>query len=301
MKRLIRRISRIADEPIMFFYYAASKIAKGKLFNLYSRKSNLQGFSALKFVISFDCDTLQDIQVVEEVNRKLTDLGITPVYAVPGELLLEGREVYRRVLDTGAEFINHGYRIHSVREGNQYQSSFDYKDISFSEAEADIIQGHKAVMQSLGISPRGFRTPHFGNFQKRSQLKCLHNVLKSLSYDYSTSTIPYFGFRYGAYFKRFEITEIPVSGLMSEPLRIYDSFLFFDNCSGKLNGERYYQEGLKIAKYYRDNVKYGLINIYADPSQIYDCDKFFRVMKEFSEFALCTTYSKLVDEIEGKH
>lgn len=300
MNRLIRRINRILNNPMMLIYYIFSKAVRQNMFHHYSKISNREGINELKFVISFDCDTIQDIQVVEGVNQRLNDLGIIPVYAVPGELLIKGSEIYRKVLSTGAEFINHGYKIHSIREGNSYQSTFDYNDILLTEVEADIFKGHKTLIEHLGISPRGFRTPHFGNFQNRKQLCQLYNILKTLKYDYSTSTIPYFGLRFGAYFKKSGLIEIPVSGLITEPLRIFDSFLYFNNMSGKLKGSEYKREGLEIAQYYRRNVKYGVINIYADPSQIYNCDEFFQVMEEFADFAESTTYSQLVDEIERK-
>lgn len=301
MSRLVGRIHRAMNEPSMVYYFLKSRFQRDLLFKGYSDLSDSQGISNLKFVLSFDCDTTNDIDVVEEVNRRLNERGIIPVYAVPGELLEKGIETYRHILYTGAEFINHGYRTHSVRKGNHYESTYDYSEIDLFEVEQDIVNGHNTIIKQLGITPKGFRAPHFGNFQKRNQLEYLHKVLISLNYRYSTSTIPYFGFKYGPYFKKFGLAEIPVSGLATEPLRIFDSFLFFNNESGSLNGIEYLKEGLKISKCYQKNVCSGIINIYADPSQIYNCEEFYQIMSEFADFSECMTYSQLVEEIERRH
>ena len=81
------------------------------------------------FILSFDCDTEEDIMVACDVHQRLKEIGITPVYAVPGELLKKGENVYRKLYETGAEFINHGGREHTYFD-KKYQrqaSSFFYE------------------------------------------------------------------------------------------------------------------------------------------------------------------------------
>lgn len=292
LKKIRNRIIKVFSEPKMAVIFLKSRIDRKKLYNTYSK---ISGLKKLHFILSFDCDTDKDIEVIGEIIEKLKKIGITPVLAVPGELLIKGRKEYQKVLENGAEFINHGYKNHSIKTETGYESVFDYYNISYEEIKKDVLMGDKVLKDILGIEVKGFRTPHFGNFQKRKQLRYLHKLLGELKYKYSTSTIPYFSFIYGAVFDKFGLPEIPITGLVSEPLRIYDSFLFYDNEKDTFNGQAYKKEGFEIVDFYKNNVASGLINIYADPSQIYKSEEFFEVMGALVEIAQNTTYEKLIE------
>ena len=110
--KLLRRFSKFLNPKLLQFYLLALFYPK----SIWER--NLQhatrlGLNRPVFILSFDCDTDLDILVVEGVHSKLLAAGIRPIYAVPGELLIQGSEVYRRISESGAEFINHGYKSHS--------------------------------------------------------------------------------------------------------------------------------------------------------------------------------------------
>ena len=296
MNKIIRRISQIKNEPTMLFYYIQSKFIPKHLLSDYSNKNVL--LDRLYFVLSFDCDTVEDIEVVESLNEELSKIGVKAVYAVPGELLKKGKKQYRSLLSGGAEFINHGYLTHSIKVENEYINTLDYAKISLDEVKVDILRGDESIKELLGVTPKGFRTPHFGSFQKRIQLLYQHKILKELGYRYSTSTTPYFSLRYGAVFDDFGIYEIPMTGLASELLRVFDSFLFFDQGDGYFNGENYGAAGVKISEMYQENVTKGIINIYVDPSQVYGCKSaFLNTIEQISRNALSVTYSELLEHI----
>ena len=69
------------------------------LFLNYIRLAKLQGKKRKFFILSLDCDTEEDISVIVQVDGRLSGLGIRPVYAVPGELLEKGRDVYKKMYD----------------------------------------------------------------------------------------------------------------------------------------------------------------------------------------------------------
>src|SRR2546422_1123435 len=104
------RIRKAITDPALVWYRLRASLRPEGLHQRYQRLAHMQGFRRAYFVLSFDCDTDLDIVVAERVHRQLHDIGITPVYAVPGELLERGATVYRAIADLGAEFINHGYR-----------------------------------------------------------------------------------------------------------------------------------------------------------------------------------------------
>lgn len=294
MKRIINRCKKILSEPKMLGIYIKSKLSKQRLYKQYSQSCARKGVQGRMFILSFDCDTLKDSEVIIDIINKLKVLRITPVLAVPGELLIQGSEQYKSALELGAQFINHGYKTHSIKTKDGYASVFDYYNISNEKVIEDIIKGHTAIKEVLGIEPKGFRTPHFGNFQKKKQFNLLYRTLKELKYDYSTSTIPYFAFEYGAVIEHDGILEVPVTGLVTEPLRVYDSFMFYDNERDCLNGSQYKSEGAQLVEFYKNHVENGIINIYVDPSQVYKNNEFFETMGLIREISENVTYDRLI-------
>ena len=89
----------------------------------------------------------------------------------------------------------------------------------------DITKGDETLTELLGIVPKGFRTPHFGSFQKKSDLKFLWKLLRDMGYEYSSSTTPIFGIRNGPMVIR-EVVEFPMTGCPSWPIKVLDSWGF---------------------------------------------------------------------------
>ena len=65
------------------------------------------------FIFSLDCDTIEDLKFISKLHDKLNGLNILPTYAAPGELLLKDVTLFKDLKKNGAEFINHGYNLHT--------------------------------------------------------------------------------------------------------------------------------------------------------------------------------------------
>lgn len=286
-------------DPKLYFYRLRAKINKYSLFRDFAALSREIGLRHLYLIFSFDCDTEEDLRSAGEVNQRCNDLGITPVYAVAGQLLESGDKIFRKILETGAEFINHGYLQHTCfnKDLGQYESCYFYEKLSAREIREDMIKGDKALREVLGVKPRGFRTPHFGTFQTERQRNYIYAVLKELNYEFSSSTMPYYGFRYGPVFEVKGIKEFPLSGTWSKPLNILDSWGFFSKQHNKFNNEmRYFLEVENLAKYYSQENLCGILNFYADPSHIVKNEYFNKAIKELIKICRPVTFKSFLNE-----
>jgi len=273
---------------------AMAKAHPSILWKLFYMQCSRAGIKTPKYLLTFDCDTDLDIAVVLGVHKELVALGINPVYAVPGQLIEWGIDTYKQIADLGAEFINHGYIQHTTVDDHRtkYVSTFFYDEISEKDALEDIDRGHEVLVTRLGVTPKGFRTPHFGTFQRKENLAFLHEKLKSLGYSFSSSTVPSFSYINGPSFQNNGMTEIPITGCPTWPLGILDSFNFRFSGSSKFTPEIFESEMLKASQMMsRGSLK--RMNMYADPSQVYDWEGFFTSVSRFAPFAVANFSSYL--------
>lgn len=268
-------------------FTALSHLRPAAVWSRHSRLAAAQGLDRLFVILSFDCDTDQDIAVVEQVHARLSRLGITPAYAVPGELLERGADVYRRLHGSGAEFLNHGYAQHCYydAETHLYISNHFYDALGPAEMEQDVVDGHRAVETVLGEAPIGFRTPHFGTFQSAAQLRRLWSLLERLEYRFSSSTMPAFAFRRGPAARIGQLVELPVSGTWDRPAQVMDSWSFRFAPNRRVNEQDYEHQMHRVLAYFETTNAPGIINVYADPSQVHDWDGFFAVMARVAPHA----------------
>lgn len=263
-------------------------------------KKNKEVFKDSKLILSFDCDTKEDFKVGLDVHTRLLNMNVMPVYAVPGELLIQGQEVYKKIHATGSEFINHGGRVHTYFDAklDRYASNFFYDKQEQKVLREDIMLGHKILQDTLGVNAEGWRTPHFGTFQQPKNLKFMYSVLKVLNYKFSTSTVPSWGYKCGSLFKTNEIVEIPVTGVMDAPENIMDTWAYFEAPDRTKSPQDYLVTCLQLAEFASKNPV--LINIYGDPSHIFDKNEFFEGIKILSQVAKNTNYSQLLGQLDGK-
>ena len=276
-----------------------AKFLPGVLRQWYQNNASACGVDRAAFILSFDCDTEKDIEVVEAVHDDLMKRGIVPVYAVPGQLLEKGSDVWQRIATTGAEFINHGYREHTVYHEvtGEYESTLFYHRISLDEVALDIQRGHETVSEVIGAEPRGFRVPHFGTFSQPDQLEFLYKQLAALNYTFSSSTGPRFGITKGPYYEVAKgLHELPVSGCYDNPLRILDSWGFRVQMDRTIGEPMYLEQMRKMVSHLQN--RRGLLNYYADPSQIYDWPEFFEVMGEMAPLA-APSYTSYIQGLEA--
>ncbi len=275
-------------------YHLWSRLHRASLWQRYQEHARAAGLDRLYLVVSFDCDTAEDIKTAASVHRRMTALGIVPAYAVPGELLAEGAAVYRAIAADGAEFLNHGNRRHTYfdKSENRYKSCFFYDEQPLAVVEEDVVAGDRAVREVIGTAPSGFRTPHFGSFQSPQQLRFLHAILRRLGYRYSSSTSPFFGLRYGPVFDRYGLAEIPVSGGARRMLTIIDSWSCFGDPMRQMGADDYRGEIVGLARRLAGDS--GILNYYADPSHVADQPAFFDTMAELAQLAQPVTFAQLL-------
>ena len=294
----LRSLASAGAHPVRSTTRLVARTSPELLWKRYERLCRRAGFSEPAFILSLDCDTSQDIEVAVQVHDRLTAVGICPVYAVPGELLEEGSDVYLKLASSGATFMNHGYARHTTYDpaNRTYTSFFFYDQQDRATVAKDIAEGHEVVTRVLGRAPSGFRTPHFASFQKGRQLGWLHGVLFDLGYRYSSSTIPLQAIRRGPAI-RGPVWEVPVTGTYDAPLTILDSWSFrFDRTSTKTTRD-YEQQATRLAGML-DRGMPIMINLYADPSQVWDWDGFFDVMSLFAAHAV-DSYDALLDGLHA--
>lgn len=289
-------IRNVFLNPVLGLYQWLARHDRTALFRQYCRKASAAGIDRLYYVLSFDCDAPEDIQAAMSLHQKLQRIGVKCVYAVPGELLERGAQVYREIAGSGAEFLNHGYRQHvSWDPGrNCYSSLYFYDRLSYAEILNDIRLGDAAVRQVLGKPALGFRTPHFGTFQRPSQLRRLHSILRRLGYRFSSSTAPYMGFRYGPVFSRFGLPEFPVSGMLAYPLRILDSWGCCEAPARIMTMKDYREESRRMAVALTGAGQAGIANFYVDPRHVEKEPLFLEAVEQWLEVAESTTYSQIL-------
>lgn len=295
---MLRKIGSVLTNPYRLLYSFRARAGRDGLDRRYRRLAEQAGFRQLFLVLSFDCDTPEDADTALKVHDRLKGLGVSPVYAVPGEILNKGEQVYRKIAQAGGEFINHGFRDHTYYDKARglYASCFFYDQLPLETVRDDIVQGDRNLRSTLGIEPKGFRAPHFGTFQKSAQLRFQHNVLKELGYSFSTSTLPLYAYRFGAAFRDFGVLELPLSGMGSMPLRILDSWSCFAAPERRFGPEDFLREGRLAGENFR-SLGIGLLNFYADPSHIHDREEFFEAVAHWAQIAKPVTYSQLLAEL----
>lgn len=292
----LERLATALSHPVEVPLRLAARAAPGMFWRRYRSLCEATRLDGPRFLLSFDCDTDRDFAVVEDVHRRVTSAGAKPCYAVPGALLEKGAGAYVGVRDAGGEFMNHGYAEHSAWEPgtSSYRSTLEYRELSRPEVAADIAAGHRAVLDVLGVTCTGFRTPHFGSFQRVGELHFLHGVLAGLGYRWSSSTMPLQAFRHGPAVARFGLVELPVSGCAGRPLSVLDSYSFRYTPGGARSMADFEAEGAALAQELEQGRPF-VVNLYADPSQVHDWPGFFDAVARMAPWSI--GFAALVTEL----
>lgn len=295
---ILRRLVQALGDPGQAAQAVKTRLNPRGMFDQYANLARSQGIDQPYFVLSFDCDTEDDIAVVWDVHSRLIDMGVTAVYAVPGDLLRKGEKIYRRIAETGAPFINHGDTEHTYFdvELGRHASCFFYDQLPEQTVRADIVAGDATLREVLGVQPSGYRTPHFGTYQKPSQLAVIHDTIEGLGYGFSTSTVPLYGLRFGPAPVVGRVREIPVSGMVKHPTRILDTWGCFTAPDRVMEPKDYFDQGVAMGRLMVDLGR-GVLNYYADPIHIHDQEIFFETIGELSRLARSVTYDQLLETL----
>ncbi|KAA3646350.1 MAG: hypothetical protein DWQ07_09025 [Chloroflexi bacterium] len=261
------------------FYKGLFRLFPNLYWQSYKQKSLDLGLDRLYLILSFDCDTSEDIVAAEQIHNWMLERGLKATYAVPGKQLLEGKEAYRQIADSGGDFINHGARPHTEWRDSRYYSITFYNQLPVEEVIDDIRRGHEMIGEVIGQPPVGFRAPHFGHFQKPSQLALLYSVLGDLDYQYATTTVPWFAREFGPARHTDDMWEFPLSGSYKSPLRILDSWGYLESYGQVRVSERYSQLFIATIDALVSTDIPGILNMYVDPAHVYKNEGFFNAIE----------------------
>lgn len=282
---MIDKLGKAIGDPGLAWAWAYSRWRPRQAALRAAALAHRAGIRNPHFILSFDCDTDADSAVVGAVHAKLRSGGLSPMYAVAGEVLAAAADDYRAIAADGAVFLNHGYRRHAARDEitGDVTSTYFYGDVPAADWQDDIRQGDTAVGDILGQRPDGFRTPHFASFESPRDLRALWQFLSDLGYRHSSSTRPLFGLRYGACFARGGIIEFPVSGCLSEPGQILDSWGLIRGGDGT---SRRLLDELRAHLTNMESGQPGLLNIYLDPADIAADEDVLDMLTRFAPFSV---------------
>ena len=296
--RTLTRARAVTRDPIAAAVVWRARRDAASFVQRQARLARRAGIDRVYFLLSFDCDTDDDAAVVWDVHERVSDLGVRPTYAVPGELLRRSADVYRRIAVTGAEFLNHGGAEHTYfdEQLGRHASCFFYDRLGPDRVRQDVENGDRIVTEVLGARPRGFRTPHFGTYAQPAELRYLHGILGQLGYRFSSSTLPRFGLRHGPVSRRLGLPELPVTGVPEAPFEVLDTWGFFAAPDRSRTPGDYVGQARLLARALAKEGA-GVINVYGDPIHIHDRPEFFEAVSAWVELAEPVSYTTLLDRV----
>lgn len=281
---MFARLNKAAQDPGLAWAWAYSRLCPRAAARRGSALARRAGLRAPHFLLSFDCDTDADSAVALALHGRLRSGGLSPLYAVAGEVLDAASDTYKAIAEDGGIFLNHGFRRHAALdiETGDVTSTYFYGDVPADEWQTDVRRGDEAVRDILGQQPDGFRTPHFASFERPADLATLWQFLRQLGYSFSSSTRPLFGLRHGPFFARAGITEFPVSGCLSEPGQILDSWGLVRSGGGTTDR---LQAELRAYLQLMQTGAPLLLNLYLDPGDVAGDDSVIALLTAFAPYS----------------
>lgn len=227
------------------------------------------------FCLSFDCDNPTDADVLPALLSQLRRYGISASFAVCGALVEENVKEYEEVLTEGHEIMNHGYSKHlQVVPDGSVKSSLFYDQIPAEQIEGEIARNHECLQRALGITPIGFRVPHFGTFQAPHLIDLLYSLLKKYGYRYSSSVLMLHAKQRGYLRPDKSIVEFPLSARVGAPLSVFDSWNLLRAPGRRFRDADFFPEFRRMVDAALKAKHPVFLNIYFDPSHVVGFDGF---------------------------
>ncbi len=260
-----------------FFY----RVFPQAFWSPYSIRARQVGIIQPMVLLSFDSDTDEDAEAAQGLFERLNILDIPVTFAVPGAQLKHGAKIYQFLHKQGAHFINHGGGPHTEFHDGRYWSVGFYNHKSPAQVRQDIRLGHSIFKDVLGQEPRGFRTPHFGHFQRNQDLALIHTELNRLGgYAFASGSLAYRARRKGPLIPMHGLLEIPVLGTYAWPTRLFDSYGYLVSKADRRVTDSYAHQLLKSIQEFQQRGIPSLLNYYADPSHVVDNAAYFHVLEQ---------------------
>jgi hypothetical protein len=250
----------------------------------YGALARRTGVDRLYLLLTFDCDTDGDILASHDLNRDLQRRGIKAGFAVPGAQLQKAPESWRALAQQDVEFLNHGGRAHAeFRDGRYWPATF-YSKMNADEVVSDVRLGHQLVADLAGVTPVGFRAPHFGSFHAPEQLQLLYDTVKPLGYAYCSGTLPAMGLARGPFVDMGGITEVPTSGSFRNPTTLLDTWTYLTDRTHYSLGDEYSELFIETIEQMTQLGIPGVMTIYGDPSHVMGQRPFERALDAIGKY-----------------
>ncbi|MBN2374463.1 polysaccharide deacetylase family protein [bacterium] len=249
------------------------------------------------FCLSFDCDNKEDEDAFPCLMDILGYHNIKSSFAVCGQRVEESPDAYRLLIKSGHEIMNHGYSKHSQAfPDGKVLSTLFYNDLDEKKIFDEIRNNHHIVKDVLGYDMVGFRTPHFGTFQKREQILLIHSILKRVGYLYDSSALMITAKGLNL-LNASNFIEFPLTSIVGLPDSVFDSWGFLKAADrARRDGDfvKYFKMMIDVALKSRRPI---LLNIYLDPSHIINFEG-FKITLDYldmaSDYIFNDTYRNLL-------
>lgn len=290
LRRLVARIRPTSTAPSAIAVPVELPVAPPaptpNAFHQYSSLCRAAGVDQVYLLLTFDCDTDEDIAAARELDVDLRRRGIRAGYAVPGVQLERGAETWRAIGEVGAEFLNHGWQAHAeFRDGRYWPATF-YNEMSEAAVVADVRRAHQTLLDVFGTGPEGFRAPHFGSFQAPEQLELLYGTLRPLGYRYCSTTIPALGLARGPVVDMGGMFEVPCTGSYRCPTTLLDSWTYLTDRTHYHLGDEYFELFEETITRLRELGLPAILTYYADPAHVLGQKSFERALDTIAGFAV---------------
>ena len=98
MVSLKGKITKAVSDPGLMGAWLYAKLFPARCIRRNISLCQRSGLRRPCFLLSFDCDTDLDVEVVGALHESLRASGIVPLYAVPGEMLASSPNTFQRPL-----------------------------------------------------------------------------------------------------------------------------------------------------------------------------------------------------------
>ena len=231
--------------------------------------------------LSFDIDFPRDVEALDGVLRLLEEAGVRASFACIGQWVRRFPAEHRALVAAGHELVNH-----TETHPNLYHPAYDYASgadlnrerfnaIAPSQRRREIEACHATLVEVLGYTPKGFRTPHFGALHVDDVYPMLVDMGYAFSSSMKAAASPGGG---RPYLHASGIWEFPVSPCPCHPLGVFDSWhsLSKKGASHRGPGELAELAARMCRRVSRDG---GYFNFYLDPRDALDSGELKRLLE----------------------
>ena len=216
--------------------------------------------------LSFDVDHPEDVEALGALCDILAELDLVASFAVIGKWVEKYPREHRLLVEAGHEILNHTY---THPDHNLLHPREPFDSLSSSEQKEQIIRCHEVCAEVLGVSPVGFRAPHFGTVSGRG----FYDFLAEAGYRFSSSVIsvdsPEFGLPFAA---AHSIWEFPVSCCPRHPFTVLDTWHALRKKRARHSGPGRFSALIsEVAALVSGNG--GYLNLYLDPRDVVEFEE----------------------------